>query len=147
MGYAHGYEADLMVAMGSSLRVNPAADMANVTATKPRPGKLIIVNLQKTPLDYNAYMNIHCKLDDFFEILMQKMNMEIPAFKKTVWCEVEIEESKSGKETLRVQGVTETGGPYDIFKSIAINDVRQSVKPLDESLMKEDTEFNIKLQF
>lgn len=28
LGYAHGYEADLMLAMGSSLRVNPAAAMA-----------------------------------------------------------------------------------------------------------------------
>ena len=28
MGYAHGYEADLMLCLGSSLRVNPAADMA-----------------------------------------------------------------------------------------------------------------------
>lgn len=28
LGYAHGYEADLMVALGSSMRVNPAAQMA-----------------------------------------------------------------------------------------------------------------------
>lgn len=92
-------------------------------------------------------MNIHCKLDDFFNILMEKLNLTIPTFKKTAWCEVEIETTKSGKETLRVQGVSDNGGPYDIFKSVAINNVRQTVKPLDESLMKEDTEFNIKLQF
>jgi len=34
LGYAHGYEADLMLALGSSLRVNPAAAMAQATAVK-----------------------------------------------------------------------------------------------------------------
>ena len=33
-GYAHGSEADLMLCVGSSLRVNPAAHMAGVTAEK-----------------------------------------------------------------------------------------------------------------
>lgn len=32
MGYAHGSEADLMVCVGSSMRVNPAAEMAGLTA-------------------------------------------------------------------------------------------------------------------
>ena len=74
LGYAHGYEADLMLCLGSSMRVQPAAGMAEATATKPlNPGKIVIVNLQKTPLDSHAYMNIHCKIDEFFVILMQKM--------------------------------------------------------------------------
>jgi len=82
LGYAHGYEADLMLCLGSSMRVHPAAEMAEVTATKPKsPGKIVIVNLQKTPLDNLAYMNIHCKIDDFFTILMEKMQLDIPEFK------------------------------------------------------------------
>ena len=42
-GFAHGAQADLMLAMGSSLRVTPAANMASATAEKG--GQLVIVNL------------------------------------------------------------------------------------------------------
>jgi NAD-dependent SIR2 family protein deacetylase len=46
LGYAHGYEADLMLCLGSSMRVTPAAEMAEITATRPvNPGKIVIVNL------------------------------------------------------------------------------------------------------
>lgn len=44
-GEAHGYEADLMLAIGSSLRVTPACNMAASTATKKGKGALVIVNL------------------------------------------------------------------------------------------------------
>lgn len=40
--------ADVCLAMGSSLTVTPAAD---IPKTVGENGKLIIVNLQKTPLD------------------------------------------------------------------------------------------------
>lgn len=43
MGFAHGYEADLMLAVGSSMRVEPAASMAG--ACKQRGGNLVIINL------------------------------------------------------------------------------------------------------
>lgn len=56
-GFAHGSEADLMLCVGSSLRVNPAAGMAQLTAE--RGGNLVIINLQKTPLDAYAKMVIH----------------------------------------------------------------------------------------
>jgi NAD-dependent SIR2 family protein deacetylase len=68
------------------MRVQPAAEMAEVTATRPKnKGKIVIVNLQKTPLDHAAYMNIHCKIDDFFAILMQKLQLPIPEFKLERW--------------------------------------------------------------
>ena len=60
-GFNQGLKSDLMVCLGSSLRVQPANQMALVTK-----GDLVIVNLQKTILDKNAALVIHCKLDDFF---------------------------------------------------------------------------------
>ena len=46
LGYAHGYEADLMLCLGSSMRVQPAAEMAEITATRAsNKGKIVIVNL------------------------------------------------------------------------------------------------------
>ena len=65
--------ADLMLAMGSSLRVAPAADM--VLETRYWGGKLVIVNLQKTPLDKNASIVIHAKIDEVMEMLMDELSI------------------------------------------------------------------------
>ena len=62
-----------MLAMGSSLRVTPAADMAAATANNG--GSLVIINLQKTPLDNQAILKINAKIDDVFNILMSKLNL------------------------------------------------------------------------
>ena len=71
-GYNHGQCSDLILAMGSSLRVNPAADMCKHNHNK---GKLVIVNLQKTPLDYLAFMCIHAKIDDVIDMLMKELHI------------------------------------------------------------------------
>lgn len=47
--------------MGSSLTVTPAAHIPKEVSKK---GKLIIVNLQKTPLDDLAYFKINGLCDD-----------------------------------------------------------------------------------
>ena len=70
-GELNGQSADLMLAMGSSLRVYPAAGMAQATAEQG--GKLVIVNLQKTPLDPYADMVIHGKIDDVMDMLMAEL--------------------------------------------------------------------------
>ena len=72
------------------MRVNPAADMAGITARMG--GKLVIVNLQKTPLDKDASLIIHSKIDDMFEILMKKLNMQIPKFKLKRWVKLSFDQ-------------------------------------------------------
>lgn len=59
--------ADVCLAMGSSLTVTPAAD---IPKTVGENGKLIIVNLQKTPLDDFAYVRVNALCDDFMKLLM-----------------------------------------------------------------------------
>lgn len=148
LGYAHGYEADLMLCLGSSMRVQPAANMAEVVATRPKnKGKIVIVNLQKTPMDPFAYMNIHCKIDQFFEILMSKLGLEIPQFKLERWVEAEIEESKTGKEKLRIKGITEMGTQFDLFKTVKIDGSLGCAKSLTEAQMNNDTEFKVQLNW
>jgi NAD-dependent SIR2 family protein deacetylase len=53
--------------MGSSLTVTPAADMPKLVG---QIGKLIIVNLQKTPLDQYAFLRVNALCDDFMKLLM-----------------------------------------------------------------------------
>jgi NAD-dependent SIR2 family protein deacetylase len=84
--FNHGSCADLCLCMGSSLRVTPAADIPK--ATFDNGGKLVIVNLQKTPLDAYAALSIYGKCDDVMERLMTKLNIEIPKWKLIRYCEV-----------------------------------------------------------
>lgn len=65
-----------MIVFGSSLRVTPAADICLETINNG--GKLVIVNLQKTPHHPYAALAIHAKIDEMFEILMKKLEMKIP---------------------------------------------------------------------
>jgi len=75
----HSRKADLHLALGSSLRVRPACDQPATTANKG--GKLVIVNLQKTPLDDLATLRIFAKTDTVIEMLMSRLMIPIPAFR------------------------------------------------------------------
>ena len=120
-----------MLCLGSSLRVSPANEMVGETATYG--GKVVIVNLQKTPYDDMAAMVVHSKIEEFMELLMKELNMEIPKCTLKRWFNAKIEESKTGKETLKVSGITEDGSPYDIFKQIKIDDKLSSTNTLTEA--------------
>ena len=85
-GFANCERADLCLAMGSSLRVTPAADMPAACARNG--GNLVIVNLQKTPLDSFATLCIHAKCDDVMRMLIQKLGYETPEWRKKVRLEI-----------------------------------------------------------
>lgn len=135
-----------MLCLGSSLRVNPACAMVGETANQG--GKVVIVNLQKTPYDKVAAMNVHAKIEDFMELLMQELNIEIPKCTLKRWFNAKIEESKTGKETLKVSGITEDGSPYDFFKSMKIDGKITNTHNLTEVQQTNPrTNFNFKFKF
>ena len=72
LGAVNSGIADLHLAMGSSLRVSPANGLPQSTAMNG--GKLVICNLQKTPLDAYATLCIYAKCDDIMEALMKKLD-------------------------------------------------------------------------
>jgi len=76
-GFKNAKLADVCLALGSSLRVTPAADMPAIVGEKH---KLVIVNLQKTPLDSVAFLNIHAFCDIVMEKLAAKLGINIPKF-------------------------------------------------------------------
>lgn len=118
MGYAHGSEADLMVCVGSSMRVNPAADMAGMTAK--RGGNLVIINLMKTPLDPYATLVINGRCQQVFELLMKKLGFAVPEWNIKRHAKVSLE-TQAGKEYLKVSGVDTNNAPYDFMKTVSIN--------------------------
>lgn len=117
--FNHATCADLCLAMGSSLRVTPAADVPKEVFD--HGGKLVIVNLQKTPLDPYAAIKINAKCDDVMIKLFQKLCMDIPKWKIIRHCEV----LKKG-DTLRVNGRDENHNYYSLFPKV---DVKYGDKP------------------
>jgi len=120
-GFEHGAKADLCLALGSSLRVTPAADMPAETANNG--GRLVIVNLQSTPLDKKAF-RINGLIDDVMARLMAKLDLTIPKFelkRRVAITKSDVDPKRptqKGKVALMVRGVDEKGDPYTLFKSV-----------------------------
>ena len=66
------------MSMGTSLRVSPANTFPEQCALNG--GRLVICNLQSTPLDHLATLVIHAKCDDVMAMLMQKLAYQIPTW-------------------------------------------------------------------
>jgi len=116
-------QADLCLILGSSLKVEAAADMPRETLA--RGGKLVIVNLQKTPLDKDS-LRINGFIDDVMSRLMKKLNLEIPEFTliRRIVVSVNEKDPKTLKKlsllSLFVGGVDESGASYSLFKKVEI---------------------------
>lgn len=89
-----------MLCLGSSLRVGIPADILRDCIK--RKGKIIIVNLQKTPLHDKAHMVIHCRIQELMSRLMEKLGIEIPQFTFERGIDVWLDK----KKTMRAQGLT-----------------------------------------
>lgn len=59
--------------------MTPAADFAADTV-RENGGKLVIVNLQSTPLDKLASIKIHAKCDEVMQMLMAELEIFVPPF-------------------------------------------------------------------
>ena len=82
--------ADLCLSMGTSLRVSPANTFPQQCAQNG--GRLVICNLQTTPLDHMATLVIHAKCDDVMEMLMRKLSYQIPTWQMKKRLEVSLVE-------------------------------------------------------
>lgn len=103
--------ADLCLAMGSSLTVTPAADIPKLVG---KNGKLIIVNLQSTPLDKQAYMRINGLCDDVMKRLAKKLELKVRDFvlRRLINFKMNI------KNELEFRGIDKRGVPFTFFKSV-----------------------------
>ncbi len=69
----HTLLCDLMLVIGSSLVVNPAAQFPHLAKTKSNPANLIILNAESTPLDAIADIIIDFKLEEFLPAVLAKV--------------------------------------------------------------------------
>ncbi|MDI3269178.1 MAG: NAD-dependent deacylase [Bacillota bacterium] len=68
-------QADLMLAVGSSLQVYPAASLPRLAAQK---GKLIIINQEPTPLDDLAFRILHQDAGEALAAIDRELSLRIP---------------------------------------------------------------------
>ena len=85
--------------------------------TAKNGGRLVIINLQATPLDSLATLIIHAKCDDVMEMLMQKLSYQIPKWQMKKWLEVQLIEDES---KVQLRGVDETRNSYHLFKEVKV---------------------------
>jgi NAD+-dependent protein deacetylase SIR2 len=109
--------------MGSSLRVTPAADMPKECAANG--GSLVIVNLQKTPLDSIASLCIYGKCDEVMALLMKKLDYQIPSWQMKKRLAVELSDDK---KSLTLGGVDSNGSPYVLYKQIKVSGLSAAPK-------------------
>ena len=133
LGFEQAELADLCLAMGSSLRVTPAADIPAKVGRRKK--NLVIINLQKTGLDDLAIMTIYGMCDDIMKKLMEKLKITVPEFK--IIRRVGIKKiPKENKILLR--GLDADLAPYSIFSAVEV-----SIQKKTLSLNKEPFEFSL----
>ncbi|XP_075239263.1 NAD-dependent protein deacylase sirtuin-6-like [Convolutriloba macropyga] len=72
---ANSKKANLSVTLGTSLQILPCNEFPLLT--KKNNGKLVIINLQQTPLDKDADLRIYAKVDEVMKIVCNELNLEV----------------------------------------------------------------------
>uniref|UniRef100_A0A915EPZ7 protein acetyllysine N-acetyltransferase n=1 Tax=Ditylenchus dipsaci TaxID=166011 RepID=A0A915EPZ7_9BILA len=131
--FQNGRIADLCLVLGSSLTVSPANRIPQETAE--RGGKLVICNMQKTPLDSLASLRVFSKTDALMQKTMQYLGIPIPEWVLRRWIHVSVKsgtfENTSLGQTfscrLKVMGVEPDGTPASILRRVDLVNTGQSM--------------------
>ena len=75
----HAQEGDLALVLGTSMKVSPACNLPDKIWKKSN-GKMVIVNLQKTPYDRYAKLRIFGETDVVLRMLMDELGYTIPEY-------------------------------------------------------------------
>ncbi|CAF0753169.1 unnamed protein product [Didymodactylos carnosus] len=111
--FQHAEKADLCLVLGSSLRVTPAADIPERVATKGQ--KLVIGNLQLTPMASIAKLNTHAMCDDIMNGIMDKLGIPIPQWELHRRIRIVIQ---SNHITLSGLDLDQENIPYSLFTQV-----------------------------
>ena len=75
-------QSDLCICMGTSLRIRPASELPLLTVKNG--GKLVLVNLQKTPKDRHAHLRIQAPVDVVLNGVMAVLGLPVPIFTRSL---------------------------------------------------------------
>jgi len=74
LGMDNCYQADVILALGSSMLVQPAVGFPRKTLKNN--GKLVIVTLQHTPYDLECFEKVFATTEEFMKMLMEELEIK-----------------------------------------------------------------------
>lgn len=140
-------KSDLMIVFGSSLTVRPACDMPRLVGSDNKR-KLVICNLQTTPLDSLATLKIHAKTDEVCKLLMDELGYKIPPFTLTRYLSVK----KTPEDRIILSGIDSDGTSVSFLAAIdVLNEKGETAQTLEdepfEIVAKNNETSNLRLHF
>lgn len=130
-GYDEHARSDLVLVMGSSLRVSPANQMP--FGCSENGGNVVIVNLQKTSMDNYASLVIHERIDKVIDMLMDKLQIPVPEWRRSYRLEAAL---SADKQRVSVTGVDVNGACYTLFKSLKVSGLHASAQSFPSAAQK-----------
>jgi mono-ADP-ribosyltransferase sirtuin 6 len=116
--------ADLCLVLGSSLTVTPANGIPEIVGEKTG-AKLVICNLQETPIDGLTDLRIFSEADILLVKVMDKLGLPIPAFMLRRHLIVNVETQSEDRHRVTVTGVDSDGTPVTFLKSVRLEGSRR----------------------
>ncbi|GKT89308.1 transcriptional Sir2 family protein [Colletotrichum tofieldiae] len=130
----HAKKADLCLALGSSLTVPPACTIPESVGkkkrsrTNPDRGRLVVCNLQSTPLDHLSELRVWAETDDLMVRVMEKLGLGIPEFVLRRRLVVEVEAVGEDRFQVGTRGVDVDGTPATFLQSVRMEGNRRVVR-------------------
>ncbi|XP_044487592.1 NAD-dependent protein deacetylase SRT1 [Mangifera indica] len=120
----HCRNADVVMCLGTSLQITPACNLPLKCLSGG--GKIVIVNLQKTPKDKKASLVIHGLVDKVIAGVMDLLNLRIPPYIRIDLFQIIVTQSLSADKkfvnwTLRVASVHGQNVPLPFIKSVEVS--------------------------
>ncbi|KAB1215098.1 NAD-dependent protein deacetylase SRT1 [Morella rubra] len=120
----HCKMADVVLCLGTSLQITPACNLP--LKSLRGGGKIVIVNLQKTPKDKKASLVIHGPVDKVIAGVMDELNLQIPPFVRIDLLQVILVQALSIDKkyvnwTLQVASVHGHRAPLPFIKSVEVS--------------------------
>uniref|UniRef100_A0A7N0RE59 NAD-dependent protein deacetylase SRT1 n=2 Tax=Kalanchoe fedtschenkoi TaxID=63787 RepID=A0A7N0RE59_KALFE len=116
--------ADVVLCLGTSLQITPACNLPLKSLSGG--GKIVIVNLQKTPKDKKASLVIHGLVDKVIAGVIELLNLRIPPFVRVDFIQISITQALSADKRfinwlLRVTSVHGSKAPLPFIKSVEVS--------------------------
>ncbi|KAL7597970.1 NAD-dependent protein deacetylase SRT1 isoform X1 [Lactuca sativa] len=121
---AHCEKADVVLCLGTSLQITPACNLP--LKCLRGGGKVVIVNLQKTPKDKKASLVIHGFVDKVIGGIMELLNLRIRPFVRVDLLQTIFTQALSSDEryvnwTLRLASVHDKRAVLPFIKSVEVS--------------------------
>ncbi|KAH7356932.1 DHS-like NAD/FAD-binding domain-containing protein [Rhexocercosporidium sp. MPI-PUGE-AT-0058] len=133
--FDNAQKADFCPVLGSSLTVlqqtsvNANAFVLQIPEVlgQRKNAKLVICNLQATPLDDLADTRVYSKTDDLMALVMQKLDLSIPPFILHRRLIIEMESNSDGHQMM-ISGVDEDNTPVTFLQSVKLAYNRRHIR-------------------